>query len=136
MTEDDLLAAARAARPMAHAPYSRFFVGAAILADDGRIYSGCNVENASYPEGVCAEGGALSAMVLGGGRKAVMIALSAGPEGHVQPCLPCGGCRQRILEFATPQTVVITDTASGAHQRHAFSDLMPQAFGPEDLKRS
>lgn len=133
MTEDDLIAAARAARPKAHAPYSRFLVGAAVLADDGNIYSGCNVENAAYPEGVCAEAGALSAMVLGGGRKVAMVAVSAGPQGKVQPCLPCGGCRQKILEFAAPDTVVLTDTASGKPQRHAFADLMPQAFGPGDL---
>ena len=134
MTEDDLLNAARAARPRAHAPYSRFFVGAAVLADDGRIYAGCNVENASYPEGVCAEGGALSAMVLGGGRKAMMVAISAGPEGKVQPVWPCGGCRQRILEFATPDTVVITDTASGQPERTTFADLMPKTFGANDLR--
>jgi cytidine deaminase len=133
MTEDDLLTAARAARPKAHAPYSRFLVGAAVLADDGRIYSGCNVENAAYPEGVCAEAGALSAMVLGGGRKVRMVAISAGPDGKVQPCLPCGGCRQKILEFAAKDAVILTDTATGELQRHAFADLMPHAFGPDDI---
>ncbi len=134
MTEDDLIQAARDARRSAYAPYSGFLVGAAVMTEDGRIFSGCNVENAAYPEGVCAEAGALSAMVLGGGRRARLIAISAGPEGAARPCLPCGGCRQKILEFAVPGAEILTDGPDGV-RRHAFAALLPDAFGPEDLAR-
>jgi cytidine deaminase len=132
MTEDDLIQAARDARRSAYAPYSGFLVGAAVLTSDGRLFSGCNVENAAYPEGVCAEAGALCAMVLGGARKVRMIAISAGSEGPAQPCLPCGGCRQKILEFAAQDAEVLTDGPGGA-RRYAFSALLPDAFGPQDL---
>jgi cytidine deaminase len=135
MNEDQLIEAARQARTSAYAPYSRFKVGAAVMAEDGQVFAGCNVENAAYPEGVCAEGGALSAMVLGGARKLRLIALSAGPEGEpARACLPCGGCRQRILEFAGEGAEVLLDTPGGI-ERHRFSDLMPSAFGPGDLGR-
>jgi cytidine deaminase len=135
MTEDQLIEAARQARKSAYAPYSRFQVGAAVMAEDGRIFPGCNVENAAYPEGVCAEGGALSAMVLAGARRLRLVAISAGPEGEgARACLPCGGCRQRILEFAGEGAEVLVDTPAGI-QRHRFSDLMPSVFGPGDLGR-
>src|SRR5947209_4338012 len=121
MTEDDLLDAARAARKSAYAPYSRFHVGAAVMSADGRVFAGCNVENAAYPEGVCAEAGAISAMVLAGGGAIRCVAISAGPGDDLQPCLPCGGCRQKILEFAAPDAEVLIDTAAGL-QRHRFAE--------------
>ncbi len=130
--EPDLIQAARDARANAYAPYSGFLVGAAVMAQDGRIFSGCNVENAAYPEGLCAEAGALSAMVLGGGRQARLIAISAGPPGPAQRCLPCGGCRQKILEFAATGAEVLTDGPDGV-RRYTFTDLLPDAFGPQDL---
>jgi cytidine deaminase len=130
MTDDDLLKAARDARKMAYAPYSRFSVGAAVLADDGRVYGGCNMENAAYPEGVCAEGVALGAMILGGARRVRLIAISAGPEGQVHPTLPCGGCRQKLLEFAGPDTAVIVD---GGLRTFTLAELLPAAFGKADL---
>jgi cytidine deaminase len=133
MTEDDLIAAARRARETAYAPYSRFHVGAVVLTEDGQVFSGCNVENAAYPEGVCAEAGAISAMALGGGRKIRFVAISAGPEGELRACLPCGGCRQKILEFAGEGAEVLVDGPDGV-QRHRFADLMPLAFGPKDLQ--
>jgi cytidine deaminase len=133
LTDADLLQIAQAAREHAYAPYSRFRVGAAVLADDGRVYSGCNVENAAYPQGVCAEAGALSAMVLGGARQARLIAIVAGPEGSLQPCLPCGGCRQKIAEFAGSGATVIIQARDGTPVRHAIGALLPGAFGPDDL---
>lgn len=133
MTEDQLIAAARQARESAYAPYSRFLVGAAVLTEDGRLFCGCNVENAAYPEGVCAEAGAISAMALGRGRRIRFVAISAGPQGELRPCLPCGGCRQKILEFAGEGAEVLTDGPGGV-RRYRFADLMPCAFGPEVLE--
>ena len=126
--EADLLKAAHRVRLKAHAPYSRFFVGAAVLADDGQVYLGCNVENAAYPEGVCAEAVALGAMVVGGGRKVVAIAVTGGHAGPSGPCLPCGGCRQKIAEFATDETVVLTGGEDGPMARRRALDLLPEQF--------
>ncbi len=97
----ELFAAAKAAQARAYTPYSRFNVGAAIRAPSGAIYSGCNVENAAYPQGACAEAGAIAAMALGGERRIVEIVVIGDGEAL---CTPCGGCRQRIREFADPQT--------------------------------
>jgi cytidine deaminase len=133
MTDEQLLEAAHLAREQAYAPYSGFLVGAAILADDGQVYSGCNVENAAYPEGVCAEAGALSAMILGGARRALTVAIVAGPPGDLRTCLPCGGCRQKIAEFSRPDTTILTAGSSGRSHRHAISDLLPLAFTPTDI---
>ena len=129
MADDtDLLHAAHRARLMAHAPYSNFLVGAAVLADDGQVYLGCNVENVAYPEGVCAEAVALGAMVVGGGRRVVAIAVAGGPAGPPRPCQPCGGCRQKIAEFATAETVVLTGGEDGAIDRRLAHDLLPARF--------
>jgi len=133
MTENDLIGAARLARKAAYAPYSRFPVGAAVMAEDGRVFSGCNVENAAYPEGLCAEAGAIAAMAVAGGRRIRFVAISAGPEGALKACLPCGGCRQKILEFAGEGAEVLVDGPQGV-QRHLLTDLMPCAFGPKDLE--
>ena len=126
--ETDLLKAAHQVRLNAHAPYSRFLVGAAVLADDGQVYLGCNVENAAYPQGLCAEAVALGAMVVGGGRKVVAIAVTGGHAGPSGPCLPCGGCRQKIVEFSTDQTVVLTGAETGPVDRHLAHDLLPGRF--------
>jgi cytidine deaminase len=99
-----------------------------VLADDGQVYLGCNVENAAYPEGCCAEAVALGAMVVGGGRRVVAIALAGGHAGPAQPVLPCGGCRQKIAEFATEQTIVITAAQHGLAERHLAHDLLPSRF--------
>jgi cytidine deaminase len=133
VTDEDLLQAARDARTKAYAPYSRFHVGAAVLTDDGQVYGGCNMENAAYPESICAEGVALGAMVLGGGRRVRRVAISAGPEGQVHPTLPCGGCRQKILEFSGPDTAVVID---GAERTYTLAELLPAAFGKADLDRA
>lgn len=128
-----LFEAAEAVRAKAYAPYSRFSVGAAILADDGNIYSGCNVENAAYPVGNCAEPSAIAAMIAGGGKRIEKI-LVTGPG--VTPVTPCGGCRQRIREFASPQTPVICLGVDGAPLFTTLGDLLPHSFGPEFLNRA
>lgn len=128
----ELLATARAARAAAYAPYSQYRVGAALLAEDGRIFGGCNVENAAYPQGVCAEAGAISAMVLAGLRKARAV-LVLGAGGRL--CTPCGGCRQKLREFCGDPSAFIVMAAdeNGVQQRWALEDLLPQSFGPDHL---
>ena len=127
---DTLFAAATAAQARAYAPYSRFRVGAAILADDGAVYPGCNVENAAYPVGACAEAGAISAMVAGGAR-AIRAILVIGPGEEL--VTPCGACRQRIREFAAPETPVLIAGTDGVRARFSFAELLPASFGPANL---
>jgi cytidine deaminase len=126
-----LLQAAVDAMGRAYAPYSNFQVGAAVLDDQGRIHPGCNVENAAYPQGVCAEGGALSAMVLAGGRTVRAVLVVGRGAGLVTPC---GGCRQKIREFAAPDTPILI--ADPQHVRATFTldDLLPHSFGPDHLR--
>ena len=125
-----LLQAARAARRNAYAPYSRFAVGAALLDEQGRVHAGCNVENAAYPQGQCAEAGALSAMVAAGGRRvAALLVVGEGPS----LLTPCGGCRQKLREFAAPDTPVLAADAQGIRQGFTLAQLLPHAFGPEHL---
>ena len=126
----ELLAAAAAARDHAHAPYSQFKVGAALLDDQGCIHAGCNVENAAYPQGVCAEAGALSAMVLAGGRslQAVLV-MGPGPL----PITPCGGCRQKLREFGRDDLPILSADAAGLRAQFTLGELLPASFGPEYL---
>ena len=125
--EQALVDAARSVRQHAYAPYSGFYVGAAILDDKGDLHCGCNVENAAYPLGNCAEAAAIAAMVLEGGKRIVKIAV-AGGSGDVAPCTPCGGCRQRIHEFANDDTVIITMDDSGDWQQYSIAELLPAGF--------
>jgi len=127
---DALIAAALAARDRAYAPYSNFQVGAAVRGESGAIYSGCNVENAAYPEGLCAEANAIAAMVLAGERRALEIAVAGGGD---ELCTPCGGCRQKIREFAANTIPVLICGPDGLRQRFTLGDLLPQAFGPDNL---
>ena len=131
-----LFLAAKRARARAYAPYSRFKVGAALLAEDGRIHAGCNVENAAYPIGVCAETSAISAMVLGGrgrrGRRIREIAVIG--DGH-RLVTPCGGCRQRIAEFAAPDTLVHICGPRGLRKSFTIAELLPEIFDQRNLKR-
>jgi cytidine deaminase len=127
---EDLFAAAFAVRDMAYVPYSKYGVGAALRAASGRIYSGCNVENAAYPVGTCAEAGAIAAMVAGGDRDLVEIAVVA--EGGAL-VTPCGGCRQRIVEFGGPTAVVWAGDLHGRRRRFTAEDLLPSAFGPKSM---
>ena len=118
------------ARDMAHAPYSNHPVGAALVTDTGEIFTGCNVENAAYPLGSCAEQSAISAMVRGGGR-VISALVVVGPSN--EPCTPCGGCRQRIREFATPDTVIHSCNEQGVLLTMTMDELLPESFGPENL---
>jgi cytidine deaminase len=130
-SDDDLVAAARRARENAHAPYSGFKVGAAIRAEDGRVHTGANVENAAYPQSQCAEATAIGAMVTAGARRILEVAVVAdSPE----PISPCGGCRQRLAEFAGPETKVHLCGPDGAVRRTVTAgELLPFAFGQEHL---
>jgi cytidine deaminase len=126
-----LLGAARAIRELAYAPYSKFKVGASVLDEQGRIHAGCNVENSAYPQGLCAEAGAIAAMVAAGGTR-IVAAVVVG-EG-AQPCTPCGGCRQKLREFARDDTPVIVADMQQVRGRFTLGELLPHSFGPEHLK--
>jgi cytidine deaminase len=125
-----LIAAARAARDSAYAPYSQFAVGAAVLDEQGRIHGGCNVENAAYPQGWCAEASALSAMVMAGGRRVLAVAVCAVAE---HPVTPCGGCRQKLREFAADDCPVWLADLSGHRVTYTLGALLPASFGPHHL---
>jgi cytidine deaminase len=121
---DEMEAAAVRARQNAHAPYSQFSVGAAVLCD-GRIYASCNVENAAYPVGSCAERGAISAMVADGGKRVEALVIVAGPQ-----IPPCGMCRQAIAEFADSDVpILLVGLDDQRRMRMRFGDLFPQPFG-------
>jgi cytidine deaminase len=127
---DDLFAAANAAREKAYAPYSRFKVGAAIATPDGRVFAGCNVENAAYPVGTCAEAGAIAAMIAGGERRIDAIVIVG--EGDAL-CTPCGGCRQRIREFAAVDAPIHVADPDGIRRSFVLDELLPFSFGPDNL---
>jgi cytidine deaminase len=126
----DLFAAAKIAQANAYAPYSRFKVGAALRSQSGAVYSGCNVENAAYPEGSCAEAGAIAAMAVAGERRIAEILIIGDGEAL---CTPCGGCRQRIREFAELDTPVICLGVEGQPLSTTLGELLPHSFGPEFL---
>lgn len=128
-----LFEAAEAIRHRAYAPYSKFSVGAAILADDGKVYSGCNIENAAYPQGNCAEASAIAAMIAGGARRIKRIYVT-GPG--AAPVTPCGGCRQRIREFADLDVTVISHGIDGQPLETTLGALLPHSFGPEFLGKA
>jgi cytidine deaminase len=133
---DELFEAARAARARAYAPYSRFKVGAAIRSSSGRIYAGCNVENAAYPIGSCAEAGAIAAMIAGGDDRISEILVLGWSDDRPEASAlttPCGGCRQRIREFADPATPVHVAGPEGIRRRFTLDELLPASFGPENL---
>ena len=127
-----LLDQARQIRDRAYAPYSGFKVGAAIRAESGRVYTGVNVENAAYPEGTCAEAGAIAAMVAGGDTRIAEVAVIADcPE----PVPPCGGCRQKLAEFAPGEVPVTMATVAGLTLTRRLDELLPGAFVSSHLGR-
>lgn len=130
MSPDALFEAAKAARENAHAPYSGFKVGAAVETSSGAVFAACNVENAAYPVGTCAEESAIAAMIAAGERRIVAALVVA--EGAAL-ATPCGACRQRLAEFGAGDTMV--HVAGGEGIRHSFrlGDLLPFAFGPDNL---
>ena len=128
---DDLLQLARRMMLRAHAPYSKFHVGAAVRAEDGSIHGGCNVENAAYPQGTCAEAGAIAAMVAAGGKRILeCVVIGPGPE----LITPCGGCRQKLREFATDDLPVHLCGPDGLHRTVTLGQLLPMSFGPHHLE--
>lgn len=127
---ETLLQAARSARIHAYAPYSRFRVGAAVLDENDRVHAGCNVENAAYPEGVCAEAAALSAMVLAGGTQVRAVLVVGSGAAWVTPC---GGCRQKLREFCAPDTPVIMANDEVLGPVYTLAQLLPESFGPDHL---
>ncbi len=133
MSEMDkkLFEAAKKARENAHVPYSNFAVGAAILAENGKIYVGCNVENAAYPEGNCAETIAIGAMVLDRQLKIKKIYIVGNGK---NPVVPCGGCRQRISEFGVADTIVISHGIDGEPMKQNFAELLPYSFSSSHLE--
>ena len=124
----DLFEAARAAMAFAHAPYSKFPVGAAIRAEDGRIYAGANIENLSFPQGWCAEPTAISHMIMGGAKKIVAMAVIAE---KLPLCPPCGGCRQKIAEFATARTPIYLCDETGVKKTMTMEELLPHGFATD-----
>ncbi|ASP35953.1 cytidine deaminase [Labrenzia sp. VG12] len=127
---DDLFEAARAVREKAYAPYSNFLVGAALRTPDGTVFTGCNVENASYPVSVCAEGGAVGAMIAAGHREIAEVVVI----GDAALCTPCGMCRQRLKEFGTDDLVVHVANLDGIRRSFTMDELLPAAFELEDKK--
>ena len=130
MNEKNYIAATKEAMSKAYVPYSNYPVGALIVTDNGNTYSGCNVENASYPLGNCAEASAIASMVIGGEKKIKTIyVMTKNDEGGI----PCGGCRQRIREFSDENTQIMMCSPDGVQHRINLSELLPNSFGPEHL---
>jgi cytidine deaminase len=121
----DLFDAATTAMRRAYAPYSSFPVGAAIRTESGRIFAGANMENASFPEGWCAETSAIAHMVMAGERRIAEVAVAAEKMARITPC---GGCRQRLKEFGTAETLVHLCDAGGIVETVKLGDLLPKAF--------
>lgn len=128
-----LLDAALKVRENAHAPYSRFKVGAAIRSRSGAVYAGCNVENVAYPQGTCAEAGAVAAMVAGGDTTIAEVCVVADAPA---PLPPCGGCRQKLAEFSGADTTVTMTTTDGQSLTMTMQDLLPGAFSPQHMSRA
>ena len=125
--EQQLIDAAKEVRPNAHAPYSGYLVGAALIDDTGTLHTGCNVENAAFPEGTCAEANAIGSMVAAGGKRIVAIAAVGGTD-ELEACTPCGGCRQSIREFADENTRVILIGDGNSINSYSIEELLPAAF--------
>jgi cytidine deaminase len=127
LDEQDLIDAALAVRQNAYSKYSNYRVGASLLDDRGKLYVGCNVENAAYPEGTCAEAGAIAAMIADGG-KTIQTIVIAGGHDDIEDCTPCGGCRQKISEFATPETRIVLLRPGGHTRSFTVDALLPRSF--------
>jgi len=127
-----LIDTARAVRENAYVPYSKFKVGAAIRTTSGNVYAGCNVENVAYPEGTCAEAGAIAAMVAGGDTRIADITVIADSP---KPVSPCGGCRQKIAEFADGDVVVTLATMDGVVLHTTVAELLPGSFDADYMSR-
>jgi cytidine deaminase len=131
VTDEELIERARVARESAHAPYSNFEVGAALLASDGRIFTGCNIENSTYGLTMCAERVAIFKAVSEGAREFVKVAIVAD---HLNLTPPCGCCRQMIWEFSADETVVILANLTGDVQKFEIKEIFPNAFDSSFLE--
>ena len=130
---NELIAAAKSARLRAYAPYSKFVVGAAVRDEHGNIHGGCNIENAAYPQGWCAETSAIAAMIMAGSTSIAEMAVIG--SGDLM-CTPCGGCRQKIREFAKGNVKIhICGEDGRVMQTFTLDELLPASFGPENLDR-
>ena len=130
MSEENHITATKEAMSKAYVPYSNYPVGVLIVTDNGNTYTGCNVENASYPLGNCAEASAIASMIMGGEKKIKHIyVMTKNDEGGI----PCGGCRQRIREFSDSNTEIFMCSKDGVQGRVNISELLPNSFGPEHL---
>ncbi len=129
----DMLDLARTMRARAYAPYSGFAVGAVVRGESGKLYGGCNVENAAYPQGTCAEAAAIAALVAGGEHRVTEALVLAGGPDLVSPC---GGCRQRLREFAGDATPVHLCSIDGEMRAVTLGALLPLSFGPGHLSRN
>ncbi len=125
-----MLRLARRAMDRAYAPYSKFQVGAVVRGANGRLYAGCNIENAAYPQVCCSESSAISAMIVDGEREIVEVAVIGRGDALVTPC---GGCRQRLREFARGDTPIHVCGPQGVRKTMTLEALLPLAFGPENL---
>lgn len=129
---DDLLAKARTMMLRAYAPYSKFHVGAAVRDEDGGVHGGCNVENAAYPQGWCAETSAIAALVSAGKKRVLeCVVIGPGPEFVT----PCGGCRQKLREFASDDLKIHLCGSDGLHRTVTLGQLLPMSFGPHNLHK-
>lgn len=127
----DMLAAAKTVLPNAYAPYSHFSVAAVVRAENGALFSGCNVENAAYPLALCAEAGAMAAMYTQGQKKVTEVLVLV--PGH-KICPLCGACRQRLLECAAPETIIHLCTLHGHYEQYTLAQLIPHAFNSKNLE--
>jgi cytidine deaminase len=127
LDEQDLIDAALSVRQRAYCRYSSYYVGSALLDDNGDMHVGCNVENASYPEGSCAEANAIGAMVAAGGTRICTIVIVGGHD-DIEDCTPCGGCRQKIAEFADEDTRIILLRPGGHTREFRPKELLPRSF--------
>ncbi len=136
MDRKDLCAAAVAAMDSAYAPYSGYKVGAALLTGEGKVYTGCNIENASYTPTVCAERTAVFKAVSGGERVFSMLAVAGGKDGVLSGAFPpCGVCRQVLAEFCPPEFPVLVVTGEGHYTEYTLGDLLPASFNPTYLEK-
>lgn len=135
----NLIEAAFAVRGRAYAPYSGFSVGAALLAADGRIFAGCNIENAAFSPSICAERVAIAQAVSAGCREFAALAVCGGPAergaGEIDYCYPCGVCRQVLVEFCPPELPVYVARSAQDYRLHQLLDLLPHAFSAAELAR-
>jgi cytidine deaminase len=130
---EEMIARARDVMRRAYAPYSNFRVGTVLRGRNGRLYAGCNVENASFPQGTCAEVAAIAVMVADGERRIVEAVVMAEGESVIAPC---GGCRQHLREFADESTPIHLCGPEGVRRTVTLGELLPWAFGPDNLRRS